>query len=490
MTSLNIIGDLMEQQRRKEEEEKAAKEIEQTLAGRAAAAGLENTVRTQGSMDMPSFQETFRRGISPAREILSNVMAGVSSKMLGTPFKPVRQRMFEEYERQEKLRQNEEKYQTLAQQHAATLQARVVDQQEKNQLTAQRNQTQRDFVEGRLTKMLDDQINAATSLEQRDRLIKLKEEYAPLEQALTEARTKKVLADIDKLPDAFTEIGRRQAAAEMMEAGENPEDPKNQLKLLRRATEFGLNLFEERRKINAAHPSANAGLAGLRPVPTKNAYGEIEMRVVDIRKLGPGGTANLGKSWDDPKDRGEIEDAGLAISTASDLTQQIAQNPRALRTLGQALGEVTPLLERLGQVRGAAEATLAANLGIFLFNRIKALSGVQFSDNERAAQKAINASPLDTPVNALSKLVSYQVWESVARASRILEIPDKANAFFDAGSVRLFEMKVIEDLARIGKLDQYRPPTADEIIQRAAKARGKTLIFERGKLKAGPGGIQ
>lgn len=470
MTSLNIIGDLMEQRRRKEEEEKAAREAEQTLAGRAAAAGLENTVRTQGSMDMPSFQETFRRGMSPAREILSNVMAGVSSKMLGTPFKPVRQRMFEEYERQEKLKQNEERMQnTLMIAQAADERARAAatqasaDRQAATNVRAHLGIMKNAVDQGKL----DVAKTLATIAE--DRNLREEEKQALMLQIDADLKRAKIGTAAS---GSFEEAGQA-----LRNQGDDPTSEgfvERQLELAGK-----IEALRKQGKFASRGPSP---FTGTQIKDVQNAFGEMEY----VRVGGAGGPVNAttGQPHTGPirpfsdLEVKEIQNNFTAANEGRQIAAFVLQNPSAVRTTGHVWAQIAPNLTNLSGIQNPKELGVANLMGQALATRVRAFSGAQVTDRERQFFEKIAASPLDTPRNAVAKAFVASVIQDAAAIRSSLNINAETEDLFDFAVVMTDVLAIIDKADKAGKLSSIRLPSRKFLVEEAARAKGKTVIFD------------
>ena len=463
MTSLLMLPDIIKARQEAEEEEK-------TLRGRAVAAGLENRVRTTGNMNIDDFQNQFRQGVSPAREILANMMGGVSSKLMGTQFKPLRQRVFEEYEKQEKLKQSEEKMVLLDQQKQQAEQrlmtvAQIASKDRQDATAARREGAlmRNAVAEGRL----DVAQQMAKISEDKYLLDKDKwEMMGELDAQLRMARTRNAGAG------AFEEAGES-----LIRQGLDPTDPDFITRQLKLAEE-----------INKTKPIRPRQGPGPNTGPVKdvvNAFGETDW--VRVSPMGPIKFNRDAQTWEPVKgairnysdaEQKVIRDNFAAAEDGRRIAAFVLQNPQSVRTMGQAWATLAPQWTNLSGVQDPKELGVANLMGNALATRVRSYSGAQVTDQERGFFEKLSASPLDTPRNAVSKAFVTSVIQDAAAIRDSLNINAKVDDVLDFGAVMSDVLAMIEKADKLGRLQNLRLPSRRTIVEEAARAKGRTAVFD------------
>lgn len=471
MTSFGTVLDLHEARRRRaEEENRRAREAEETLAGQAAAPGLENTVRQGGKIDLTSFQEAFRQNVSPAREILSNILTGVGSKMLGTEFKPLRQRMFDEHERQEKLRQSEERYTLMAQDRAAALQQRAVSQADS--IAARREATESRRSLGIMKNAVDQgRLDVAKTLATiaEDKNLREEEKQAmmlELEADLTRSKTRTTGSG------SFEEAGQA-----LVNQGDDPTSPDFTARQLQLAGQI-----EELKKKGKFALRGPSPFTGTQIKDVQNAFGEMEY----VRVGGAAGPVNAltGAAHSGPirpfsdLEVKEIQNNFAAANEGRQIAAFVLKNPASVRTTGQAWAQLAPNLTNLSGIQNPAELGIANLMGQALTTRVRAFSGAQVTDRERQFFEKLAASPLDTPRNAVAKAFVASVIQDAAAIRSSLNINAETEDVLDFSVVMSDVLAIIDKADKAGKLQNIRLPSRKFLVEEAARAKGKTAVFD------------
>lgn len=163
----------------------------------------------------PDFGSQYAQSISPARELLANMLNGVSSSLLGTKFKTVRDQAFEQYQQEQKLNLEKQNLQRQTLSTAATL--------------AQQMQKQK--AQDALERDIESVKSAQKGTDQEIALMKLKQtadQYGINVASLLE-KMQHDKATESKMSDKFYEDARQQALALYKSQGLDPEKPENAL---------------------------------------------------------------------------------------------------------------------------------------------------------------------------------------------------------------------------------------------------------------------
>jgi hypothetical protein len=221
------------------------------------------------------FEEKFRKSVSPARELLANVLKGMGTSLTGQKFLTVRQQAWQDYMTEAEMKQRQ---QQLDQQKAAQMAqiAQGLYQQRQQQIAQQRIAA----------------IKSAQSSEDRAfQAVKLMEELGikreELEQRLAIHR-ENLEQKKSEHKDPLFDTAYKQVRSEMAGQGIDPDDPGNAEFLNKEATRIANEMFATRQMLEEKYkkpkqPGMNLGQLGalyqLRE--GKNGWGENEFKSVN-----------------------------------------------------------------------------------------------------------------------------------------------------------------------------------------------------------------
>lgn len=161
----------------------------------------------------PDFGTQFRQSVSPARELLANMLNGVSSSLLGTKFQSVRDQAFAQYQQEQKLQLEKQQLQQHTLSTAANLAQQMQQQKGEEAL-------KRDIESVRTAEKGTDQEIALMKLKQTAQQYNIN--VASLLEKMSHDK-----ADEQKMSDKFYEDARRQALSLYKSQGLDPEKPEN-----------------------------------------------------------------------------------------------------------------------------------------------------------------------------------------------------------------------------------------------------------------------
>jgi DNA-binding XRE family transcriptional regulator len=221
------------------------------------------------------FEEKFRQSVSPARELLANVLKGMGSSLTGQKFLTVRQQAWEQYMADAEMKQRQ---QQLEQQKVAQM-AQVAE--------GLYRQRQQQSAQQRIAA-----IKAAQTSEDRAfQAVKLMEELGIKREDLAQRlqiHKENLEQKKNEHKDPLFDTAYKQVRAEMSSYEIDPDDPANAEFLNREATRVANEMYATRKLLDEKYkkpkqPGMNLGqLAQLYQLKEiKNGYGDVEFRPVN-----------------------------------------------------------------------------------------------------------------------------------------------------------------------------------------------------------------
>lgn len=455
-------------------------EDDRSFASDATHGALSKQVRSKAMIDLEEFGERYRASISPAREVLSDFLTAFGSKLLGQRFVPLRQQRLEEAQKRAMAAMSEERMNMTLQIAQATDQrARDLAAQNLTYKNTALTETRRRNIAMEADRLdLRDIRREALGLDERELDAKLP--FLEAQINLAKARTQQAQTGAEKLPDALMETARRMAETQAIASGLDPSDPKIKAQIAAMAVTKGQELFEERRKIMAEHPVGwgPSPTRGLRGIPGLNIYGEPVLSTFNLL-TGEEVTQNQGDPMKMPASQGARDDvAGTqgALVFQRQLMDQIRRNPEALRTKAQLVAEMIPYAERFLQIQNPTERNISNAMNKAVVEETKAATGLQMTNQERIFLRAINPLAIDSPLRALSQLAFKNLLDTSLLVRRIGRYSDDSN--FDFGRISEIVQQDIASKSKAGQLQSFRMPSFRDIVTMAAKAKGKTAVFD------------
>jgi DNA-binding XRE family transcriptional regulator len=221
------------------------------------------------------FEEKFRQSVSPARELLANVLKGMGSSLTGQKFLTVRQQAWEQYMADAEMKQRQ---QQLEQQKVAQM-AQVAE--------GLYRQRQQQSAQQRIAA-----IKAAQTSEDRAfQAVKLMEELGIKREDLAQRlqiHKENLEQKNNEHKDPLFDTAYKQVRSEMTGNGIDPDDPANSEFLNREATRIANEMFATRQMLEEKYkkpkqPGMNLGqIAALYQLREgKNGWGENEFKSVN-----------------------------------------------------------------------------------------------------------------------------------------------------------------------------------------------------------------
>jgi hypothetical protein len=415
------------------------------------------------------YDQRFRRNTSPARELLANILYGMSDSLTGQKFRTVQQRRFEQDIAVEQLRQQE-----AARQQQGQFAAMQVLQRE---LESRREVSMRRDLENIR------QVGERQAARQKmvEFLMKYNVDVAQLHETQRKndadeawrAEQIRVSQKDPLLAYAFNE-----ARAEFEANGQNPLTPENRTLVHDRAREIAEEIYQKRQAVAAANRPAR-GPRELRPryITQKitNAWGNEEVGTINMDTGERGFSPPWWPKSTPPKaptaeQRNKLDNSLGAVDALRMAINTIAKNPND--TVGPWQLLPLSMQSAFRDIRpGERNALVWFNKAIS--REILAMSGVATSGREEDRLMKGLPATFEKPANFVPGAMSLL---AVLEAQVV-----RSQAGIDPNELDLADYWMqLQDFAqqRIKAGKTFKVPSAKQIIETVAKAKGKTLIYD------------
>jgi len=424
--------------------------------------GFLERASAMGEVPKPEiFEERFRKSVSPAREFLSNIFFGMAAGTRGEEFRSLRQRKYEEWLNEQKMRQEAER----ARQNYILGVANIAEQIQR----ARREEAmRRELAEiQRIEKAEDRQMRFAEFAARYNLdLARFKETQEYHNRLLKRPR------------DPYFDFGLQEAAAHLRNAGLDPSDPKLEPVLLEKAAEIGNGLYAQRQKIQMQFTPVQPRYESIKAT---NPWGEIEFGTYD---KGSGRIVHGPEWWENlPRDtspeqirRYEMMDNSIAAMRRA--VGIVASNPKD--AVGGMLKSVPPEIRSVVMSVPSSERSARVFFNAAISQYILGMSGVATSGREE--QRLTNGLPkfFEKPSNFVPGAIAFinMLEAAKLRAQAGIDPSD-----LDIGPVFDAYLNALQKQLEKGHY-RFRVPTAQEMLEQAAKEKGYTFIRDaKGRIR-------
>lgn len=396
----------------------------------------------------PDFGQMFRQSVSPGRELLANMLNGVSSSLLGTKFQTVRDQAYTRFQETQKLTMERDHLRQQMMAQTANIAQDIYKQRGEENL-------RRNIEQARMTENVEERAH---------KLLQAKEQAAKLGidiQKFISDEDQKANAGMQDAGPPLMKAAHRAAAAELKLNNVDINSPAGQVQLMERTKQKWVELEQLDAKVKADNRPPPQPFVMQVQGPDGNSYAAL----IDKHS-----GAVVGGSYVGRKMTAEQLDASNQIhNAASNLRAALVSAQNNPDTIGGFAQQIPPEVRaRFGKL-SPEERSLRMYLNTAVASYVQSISGKAVTDSERKFLTEGLPKVYESPEKFFPAASAFagMLDASALRSQYGLDV--------DLTKPMQSYMKRLEDYAKAGKIKDAKIMNSQEFLDYALKGYGKKL---------------